>query len=170
MLMRRFYKDPDNRNVTKKAFNVGFHPTFLYIFPNAWIYSLPFNFIVDSIVLLIGFKIFGKEKVWHNWKKSILLSWIFGYLADVAAAFLLLAFEFMAGAMFHTSVMANPFRGPGQFLCTLLAVLVAGVLIYVFNAKIALRKTELDAKAKKKVALLMAIVTMPFPFFMPLTF
>ena len=80
--MRRFYKDPDNRNVTKKAFNVGFHPTFLYIFPNAWIYSLPFNFIVDSIVLLIGFKIFGKEKVWHNWKKSILLSWIFGYLSD----------------------------------------------------------------------------------------
>ena len=150
MLMRRFYKDPDNRNVTKKAFNVGFHPTFLYIFPNAWIYSLPFNFIVDSIVLLIGFKIFGKEKVWHNWKKSILLSWIFGYLADVAAAFLLLAFEFMAGAMFHTSVMANPFRGPGQFLCTLFAVLLAGVLIYVFNVKIALKKTELDDKAKKK--------------------
>ena len=170
MLMRRFYKDPDNRNVTKKAFNVGFHPTFLYIFPNAWIYSLPFNFIVDSIVLLIGFKIFGKEKVWHNWKKSILLSWIFGYLADVAAAFLLLAFEFLAGAAFHTSVMANPFRGLLQFLCTLISVLAAGVLIYVFNAKIALRKTELDDKAKKKVALLMAIVTMPYLFFMPLTF
>jgi hypothetical protein len=168
--MRRYYKASYNHDGSKKVFNVGFHPTFLYIFPNALIYSLPFNFIVDSIVLLIGFKIFGKEKVWHNWKKSILLSWIFGYLSDVAAAFLLLFFEYLAGAAFHTSVMANPFRGPGQFLCTLLAVLVAGVLIYVFNAKIALRKTELDDKAKKKVALLMAIVTMPFPFFMPLTF
>jgi hypothetical protein len=49
-------------------------------------------------------------------------------------------------------------------------VLVAGVLIYVFNVKVALRKTELDDKAKKKVALLMAIVTMPFPFFMPVVF
>ena len=168
--MRRFYKDPCNHDCSKKVFNMGFHPTFLYIFPNAWIYSLPFNFIVDSIVLLIGFKIFGKEKVWHNWKKSILLSWIFGYVSDLAAAFLLLLFEFIAGAAFHTSVMANPFRGPGQFLCTLLAILVAGVLIYVFNAKIALRKTELDDKAKKKVALLMAIVTMPYLFFMPVQF
>jgi hypothetical protein len=168
--MRRYYKAPYNHDGSKKVFNVGFHPTFLFIFPQGWFVSLPFNFVIDSAVLLLGFKIFGKEKVWHNWKKSILLSWIFGYVSDLVAAFLLLAFEFMAGAAFHTSVMANPFRGPLQFLCTLISVLAAGVLIYVFNAKIALRKTELDDKAKKKVALLMAVLTMPYLFFMPLTF
>lgn len=170
MLMRRYYKTPYEPKGLMKVFNMGFHPTFLYIFPMLWFYSLPFNFLVDSIVLLIGFKIFGKQKVWHNWRKSILLSWLFGYAADITAAFLMLAFEFAAGAMFHTSVMANPFSGPGQFLCTLFAVLLAGFLIYIFNAKVALRKTELDDKAKRKVALLMAIVTMPFPFFMPVMF
>lgn len=168
--MKRYYKTPYNHNGSKKVFNMGFHPTFLYIFPMAWVVSLPFNFLIDSIVLLIGFKVFGKEKVWHNWKKSIVLSWIFGYVSDLTAAFLMLAFEFVAGEMFHTSVMANPFRGPGQFLCTLFAVLLAGALIYVFNAKIALRKTELDDKAKKKVALLMAIATMPYLFFVPVVF
>ena len=168
--MKRYYKVPYNHDGTKKVFNMGFHLTFLFIFPQGWLVSLPFNFVIDSAVLLLGFKIFGKEKVWHNWKKAILKSWIFGYIADLAATFLLLLFEFIAGAAFHTSVMANPFRGPGQFLCTLLAVLAAGVLIYVFNAKIALKKTELDDKAKKKVALLMAVVTMPYLFFMPIQF
>ena len=168
--MKRYYKVPYNHDGTKKVLNMGFHPTFLYIFPMAWLFSLPFNFLIDSIVLLIGFKIFGKEKVWFNWKKAILKSWIFGYISDLAAAFLMLGFEYAAGEFFHTSVMANPFRGPGQFLCTLFAVLLAGVLIYVFNVKIALKKTELDDSAKKKVALLMAIVTMPFPFFMPVAF
>lgn len=168
--MRRFYKDPDNRNGTKKAFNMGFHPTFFYLFPTLWLISLPFNFVIDSAVLLIGFKIFGKEKVWHNWRKSILLSWIFGYISDIVATFLMLGFELAAGRLYNTSVMANPFGHPAKFLCTLFAVLVAGLLIYIFNVKIALRKTELDDKNKKKVALLMAIVTMPFPFFMPVVF
>ena len=168
--MRRYYKVLYNHDGSKKVFNMGFHPTFLFLFPSGWLISLPFNFVIDSAVLLLGFKIFGKEKVWHNWKKSILKSWIFGYVSDLAATFLLLLFEFIAGEAFHTSVMANPFRGPGQFLCTLLAILAAGVLIYVFNAKIALKKTELDDKAKKKVALLMAVVTMPYLFFMPIQF
>ena len=168
--MKRYYKAPYNHDGTKKAFNMGFHPTFLYIFPMAWLFSLPFNFLIDSIVLLIGFKVFGKEKVWFNWRKAILKSWIFGYISDLVAAFLMLGFEYAAGEFFHTSVMANPFRGPGQFFCTLFAVLLAGVLIYIFNVKIALKKTERDDKAKKKVALLMAIVTMPFPFFMPVAF
>ncbi|MBO4449077.1 MAG: hypothetical protein J5777_00665 [Clostridiales bacterium] len=168
--MRRFYKAPYNRDGSKIVFNMGFHPTFLYIFPMAWVVSLPFNFLVDSIVLLIGFKIFGKEKVWHNWKKSILLSWVFGYVSDLIAAFLMVAFEFAAGHIMHGSVMANPFGNPFAFVCTLFSVLVAGFLIYIFNAKVALRKTELDDKAKKKVALLMAIVTMPYLFFMPVQF
>lgn len=170
MHMRRFYKAPYNHDGSKKVFNMGFHPTFFYLFPTLWLISLPFNFVIDSAVLLIGFKIFGKEKVWHNWRRSILLSWIFGYLSDITATILMLCFEFAAGRMFDTSVMSNPFGHPAKFLCTLFAVLVAGVLIYVFNAKVALRKTELDEKNKKKVALLMAIVTMPFPFFMPVVF
>ena len=41
---------------------------------------------------------------------------------------------------------------------------------FVFNYKIALNRTELDQKARKKVALLMAIATAPYPFFMPILF
>lgn len=168
--MRRYYKVPYNHDGSKKVFNMGFHPTFLFIFPQGWLVSLPFNFVIDSAVLLLGFKIFGKEKVWHNWKKAILKSWIFGYIADLAATFLLFLFEYLSGAFGHTSIMAYTVTRPIPCICTVISVLVAGILIYVFNAKIALKKTELDDKAKKKVALLMAVLTMPYLFLVPIQF
>lgn len=152
-------------------YNIGFHPIMLYIFPTLWIYSLPINFLVDSIVLLIGFKVFGKEKVWFNWKKSILLSWIFGYVADVAAAFLLLFFEYIAGSVFRTDIFTDKFAGGiVPIFAKLISVVVAGILIYILNEKVALRRTELDDKTRKKVALLMAIATAPYLFFLPVVF
>lgn len=152
-------------------YNIGFHPIMLYIFPAGWLYSIPINFLVDSIVLLIGFKVFGKEKVWFNWKKAILLSWIFGYVADLIASFLLLLFDWIVGASFRTSIITNPIGGGiVPFVATLLAVVAAGILIYILNEKVALKRTELDDKARKKVALLMAIATAPYLFFMPVVF
>ncbi len=120
--------------------------------------------------LFSAFKIFGKEKVWFNWRKAILKSWIFGYISDVLASVLVLAAEYIAGAAFHTSVLMNPFGSVFAFVSVLISVAVAGVLIFVFNYKIALSKTELDKPARKKVALLMAIVTAPYLFFMPVRF
>ena len=168
--MRRYYKAPYNHDGSKIAFNMGFHPTFLFVFPTGWLISLPFNFVIDSAVLLLGFKIFGKEKVWHNWKKSIVKSWIFGYIADLIATFLLFLFEYLSGVILNTSVMAYTVTRPIPCICTVISVLFAGVLIYIFNAKIALKKTELDDKAKKKVALLMAVLTMPYFFLVPIRF
>ena len=78
-------------------------------------------------------------------------------------------FELAAG-IFKTGVIGQAFKGFIPFMCTLIPVLVAGVLIYVFNFRIALKKTELEDEARKKVALLMAVVTMQYMFFMPLSF
>ena len=167
--MRRINKSVWDDDKLTKLFNMGFHPMMFYVFPTYWLISLPVNFVADSIVLLIGFKIYGQEKVWFNWKKSIFKSWLFGYAADIVAALILLAFEVAAG-IFRASVIGQAFTGVLPFLCTLIPVLVAGVLIYFFNLKIALRKTELDENAKEKVALLMAIVTMPYLFFLPIKF
>lgn len=166
--MRRYSKYYYGRE-NKQLFNMGFHPMMLYIFPMGWAVSLPFNFLVDSIVLLIGFKLFGKDRVWFRWRKSILLSWIFGYIADIIASVVLLVCEYITG-FFNMGIIGNCFRNPISFVLTLVSVLIAGVLIFIFNYKIALFKTELDKSAKRKVALLMAIVTMPYFFFMPVMF
>ncbi len=56
----------------------------------AWILSktlekvlMPFNFVVDSIVLLIGLKLVSKGQLWKNYSRSILQVWICGYIADM---------------------------------------------------------------------------------------
>lgn len=171
--MKRIFKTPYNHDGNgdglRKVNNIGFHPTFLFLFPSLWLISLPLNFVVDSIVLLIGFKAFGKEKVRRNWRRSILLSWIIGYVSDVIAALMMFAAQYIA-ENFDIDIITNPFEGVIPFAVTLLSVATAGVLIYFFNLKFALSRTELEKPQKKKVALLMALATAPYLFFIPVQF
>ena len=48
-----------------KLYNLGFSTIMLYLFPQLWYISLPFNFVIDSIVLLLGLKIYGKENIFY---------------------------------------------------------------------------------------------------------
>ena len=154
-----------------KLYNIGFSPLFLYIFPQLWFISLPVNFIIDSLVLLVGFKLFGKEKVLFNYRKSIWKTWLFGYLADLIGAAVQIEFEMIADMDFYRgSVMTNPLGGIFPFFATLVSVAVSGILIYVFNLKICLNTSLLEEKNKKKTALLIALCTAPYMFFMPVMF
>ena len=51
---------------------------------------------------------------------------------------------------------------------TVFVVLVA-ILIYFLNYKFCLRKTDLDQAQKKKVSILMAVLTAPYLFYLPTT-
>ncbi|WP_124098092.1 hypothetical protein [Ruminococcus sp. Marseille-P6503] len=149
-----------------KLYNIGFHPIFLFLFPQMWLISLPLNFIMDSAILLIGLKVFGKTEIKFNYKKVILKTWIFGYLSDLIATGLLFGFECMAN-LWRGDILVNPFGSVSSFLLVLVSVASAGFLIYLFNYKIALKKTNLDNAVKKKVSLLLALCTAPYLFFMP---
>lgn len=152
-----------------RLFNIGFHPIFLFLFPPMWLISLPLNFIVDSAILLIGLKVFGKTDIKFNYKKAILKTWIFGYLSDLIATGLLFGFECLAG-LWRGDILVNPFGNVISFLLVLISVASAGFFIYLFNYKIALKKTNLDNAVKKKVAIFLALCTAPYLFFMPVAF
>lgn len=150
---------------------MGFSPLFLYIFPQLWLISLPFNLLIDSLVLLAGFKLFGKDNILFNYRKSIWKTWLFGYLADLLGAAVQFEFEKIAGMDFYRgSVMSNPFGGIFPFFATFVSVAVSGILIYVFNLKICLNTTLLEEKNKKKTSLFIALCTAPYMFFMPVIF
>lgn len=154
-----------------KLYNLGFSTVMLYPFPQLWYISLPFNFVIDSIVLLLGLKIYGKENIFYNYRYSILKTWLFGYLADIIGSAVQLGFEEIAGMGFYSgSVMVNPLGGVFPLFATLVSVAVSGVLIYVFNLKICLKTALLEEKYKKKISLLIAICTAPYMFFIPAIF
>lgn len=138
-----------------RLYNVLFPIWMLLIIPTAWIAVLPANFIVDSLVLLITAKKIGiLEK--GVYKKHILRVWIFGFIADLIGAGILL------GSLY---IFEDFFRGD-ELIITLPAMLVSAVMIFLFNYRFSF--SELDKGARLRMALSFAIFTAPYTFLIPL--
>ncbi|MBQ3815186.1 MAG: hypothetical protein II836_03950, partial [Clostridia bacterium] len=109
----------------------------------------------------------------HTWKICLA-----GFLSDFVG-FLILFGVFMAsvaidgetsfGALIEKlayGVGFNPFSHPAAFLVVALAVLIAGVLIFLIDRSL-LKKAGLAAEQAKKSALRLALITAPYLYFIP---
>ncbi len=156
--------------------NVIFPTWMLGLIPSViWLIMIPANFIVDSLVI-IGWAKVKKVSDWkHVWAKSIWKIWIFGFLADFAAAGLLFAFfclwmgissatnqEWMMDA---SNVIMY---GWGSFFYGLLGALIGGCLIYLLDRRWAFTKTTLSPEQKKNAAFWMAVITAPWLLSIPI--
>ena len=163
-----------------RIYNVIFPIWLLILFPQLLVYVLPGNLIIDCAVLwftLLALKHAQKgavvKKLW--WK-----FWLLGFAADaVGMVWMLLGGALSIAAMDRAGaeggwvvdaaqgMMMNPFRHPLPFLWTLAGVAIAGVCIYFFDKR-AMRSCKLlDDRQRHIIALVMAIVTAPWLFFIP---
>lgn len=138
-----------------KLYNVLFPFWMLLLFPQMWLFVLPGNFIIDSLVLIISMAVLkiADKKQWY--KKHILKIYLFGLLADVvgSAYMLLMVVGFELGTMGDELYMTIP------------ALIISALLIFVFNYFITFRKS--DKGLRLKFALTFAIVTAPYTFLIP---
>ncbi|MBQ4131914.1 MAG: hypothetical protein IJD71_06205 [Clostridia bacterium] len=144
-----------NKN-SVKLYNVLFPFWMLLLFPQMWLVILPGNFIVDSLVLVIGMvalKIADKKQ-WY--KKHILKIFLFGMLSDIIAAGYMLL---MVTTAFEYSSMGD------ELYLTLPAVIMAAALIFVFNYFFTFKKDE--KLLRLKFSLIFAVVTAPYTFLIP---
>ncbi|MBR5322828.1 MAG: hypothetical protein IKU48_04725 [Clostridia bacterium] len=154
-----------------KLYNVMFPIWLLFIFPITWLFVIPANFIIDSLVLLLGMYVLRiKEKV-ELYKKTILWIFIFGFVADILGGILLLITQFVElDGFFYEYLTApiaqNPFDNVYSLAYTCFAVVVSAVLIYVFNRFVSFRKVY-SKKIKRILSLLLAIITAPYLFLVP---
>ena len=154
-----------------KLCNVMFPIWFLILIPTAWLIVVPANFVIDSAVLLLGAHFFLRGRAKEIWKKSILKVFIFGFLSDFVGAGFLTAGLFISSYFERSTVFEEACNGPqsiGGFLVLLFAVAVSAVCIYFADLKISFKKIESEVSERKKLALLMAIATAPYTFFIPL--
>lgn len=138
-----------------------------------WLAIIPGNLLVDCAVLF-----FTLLALKHTQKGAVLKRlwwklWLLGFAADaVGVAWMLLgvlgSLPFGDGWENTVShVTHNPFHNPWAFLWTLAGVALAGVCIYFFDKR-AMRSCELFTDREKHItALVMAIVTAPYLFFIP---
>lgn len=125
---------------------------------------MPANFIIDSIIFvgaLAVLKIPGKKA---KYTKCILRVWAYGFLADIIGAgflFVLLLFDYIGMDAY------DPMSSPAAFAVTSVGVILAGVCIYYFNYNKVLPLIISDAIERKKIAVMMAVITAPYAMYIP---
>jgi len=150
---------------TIRLYNVIMPIWLIFLYPTLlWLLILPLNFLIDSLVVLVVKRVRKIEPTRRVWQASILKVWIFGFLSDFLGAGVVLLMELLFSGVINT------YRFPGLTLISIPGVLVAGVLIYVFNRYVSFRRCELDIKDVKALALSLAIATAPYTMLIPVTF
>ncbi len=136
-------------------YNVLFPLWVLIWFPQTWIVVLPGNFAIDSLVLLFAMLALKLTEKWNFYKKHILPIFGFGMLADLIGSGYMLLFLLITKidvAMDHPIV-------------TVPAIVLSGVLIFVFNYFVTFKKQ--DKRIRFKLALTYALATAPYTFLLP---
>lgn len=161
-----------------KLYDVIFPIWFIWLFPPVILIAFAGNFVIDSIVMLISFKLLKAGEVTslsmkELYKESIVKIWCLGFLADIIGALILLAltsseipFLKIPNKIEH-AVFLNPFENIWGFLIIFACMAIASFLIYVFNYNITFKKIIKEKALKVKMSLIFAIVTAPWTFLIP---
>ena len=141
-----------------KLFNIMFPLWALYTVPNTWAVIIPANFILDSLVLIIAMFVLKMEDKKDFYVRHIFMVFCFGFLADIIAAIGL-----WVPVLFWDAGGVN-----GDSLAlTIPGLILAGVLIFVFDYFISFRGIE--QSHRKILSLVFAIGTAPYTFLIPST-
>ncbi len=156
----------------EKLYNVIFPIWLMVLIPPIILIVIPANFIIDSLVLLLGLKILNITDKFKNYKKCILKVWIFGFLADIIGSLLLFATQFLGFSSFLSDnliepLMWNPFSNLLALLYAIIVIVLCGFLIYKVNYRFSFKKTDLNDTQKRFVSLLLALITAPYLFLLP---
>ena len=154
-----------------KLYNVLFPLWMLILIPMTWLYVIPANFLIDSLVLIIAVRFLIKKPIKEIWKKSIVRVFVFGFLSDFVGAGFLLGGLYISSWLDFGTVFEETCNGPtsfGGFIILSIAVAISAICIYFANLKFSFKKLDLEIFEKKKLALALAIATAPYTFFIPL--
>lgn len=164
-------------NVMKKEklYNVGWFPIWMLMYmPTFWFITLPINFVIDSIVLLIAFAVLKVENRKDKYWKSIFQVWKYGFVADFIGAVVMtiVTFGVYDGKKSEVglSLMMDPRGNTIALLWTILSIIISSIFIYIFDSKKAFANTDLSEKRKKQISLIMAIFTAPYTMLSPTGF
>ncbi len=155
-----------------KLYNVMFPIWLIILMPPIILLVIPANFIVDSLGLIIGFKVLHTIDNFQKYKKSILKVWGFGFLVDILGSLLLFVPQFLWFSDFISNnliepLMWNPFSNPLALIYALIIVAICGYLIYLINYHFSFKKTDLSDKEIKVISILLGVITAPYLFLLP---
>ena len=158
-------------------------PTFMLmaIHPLMWLLSITGNFVIDSVVLLIVSLVALKKLDFKMYKSHILLVYIAGFVADFIGA-LYLFFTYITVSDHHEEITnvwqsiqegihyavdLQSYESIWGVLFMVSGVFVAQIFIFFFDYMIFNLKGTMSKKQSVVSALMFAILTAPYTYFLP---
>lgn len=139
-----------------RFYNVLFPIWMLLLFWQTWMVVLPGNFLFDSLVLYLAMRSMKLPEKMCFYKKHIWWIFLFGMLADFIGA----------GCLFGVLYLDWSHTGDELYF-TIPAMILSGILIYVFNYCVTFRKCE--KPLRRRLSLTLAIATAPYTFVIPVS-
>ena len=99
----------------------------LLIMPSAWIFVIPINFIIDSVVLFFAMAFLEIQEKKKFYLHSVWKVFLFGFLADLIGVLVLLLLSFSQIFQINFDGLYDDFRS------VIFALIVSAVFIYIFN-------------------------------------
>lgn len=159
-----------------KLYNVIFPIWFLIFFPPVIFITLFGNFVIDSLVIMLCYAVFKLSQSKLNlktfYKGSVLKVWLFGFAADIIGALFLFIINLSGTEIglpneFLTGINFDPFGYPPALFLIVFAMLVSAAFILFFNYRFTFARQIEDKRLRFKVALTIALITMPWTFLLP---
>lgn len=153
------------------AYNIVFPASMLYfgamLFPAFLCILIPANFLTDTLMLFVLFNLMKLPNKARLYRKMILKTVGFGFLADFIASTVLSIVDMGIHLPFSLYGSVAPWKNPGGFLFVTAGIILAGILIYFFQREIVLEETTLEKRQKHRLALGMAVLTAPYLMYLP---
>ena len=159
---------------SKKLYNILLPIWLLWIFPQVWLIVLPGNLAADVLVLLLALAVLG-----HSGKRAVVKAlwwklWLLGFAADAVGVGWMVLGMFTAASGWGwwaenlSPITGSPFRTPLALAWTLAGVCIAGACIYFFDRRAMRGCPLLTTRERHMTALLLAILTAPWLFLIPM--
>ena len=158
-----------------KLYNVIFPIWLLLFFPPVILVTIVGNFIIDSLVICLcyfAFKLSDNLALKTFYTGSIYKVWVFGFMSDLIGAAILFTTGILGDSLgipyeIYSAINFDPFSNPVAMAIIVFAMAVSALLIFLLNYKVTFKKLIADRHMRLKLALAIAIVTMPWTFLLP---
>lgn len=161
-----------------KLYDMFFPFVFLLEKPLIWLIVFPVNLAINFMVVAITMKFLKTAEIFKAVKKILLKVTLFGIAADIIGSGILVTVKYLCESNAGESesrlvkniaehILSNPFANVFAFLTVLIVIGVSGVLIYYWDYNFAFKGLDIETKKRKKLALVIAIITSPYMLFIP---
>jgi len=158
-----------------KLYNVIFPIWLLLFFPPVILVTIVGNFIIDSLVICLcyfAFKLSDNLALKTFYTGSIYKVWVFGFMSDLIGAAILFTTGILGDSLgipyeIYSAINFDPFSNPVALAIIVFAMAVSALLIFLLNYKITFKKMIADRHKRLKLALSIAILTLPWTFLLP---